>query len=197
MTPTAAPALWRTPHRFSVEDFSRMGEARLFVGDGWVELIEGVVYEVPAPTPPHAGTTCIMSAILSRLTPEEWRARTRSALVLPASVLRPDICVVQGDWRTFLTRHPVPADVGLLVEVADSSLLDDRRDKARLYAEAGIVEYWIVNVPDRRVEVYTQPSGQAASPAYGTRQDYAVGQSVPLVLAGVTVGVIAVSDLFP
>jgi Uma2 family endonuclease len=87
--------------------------------------------------------------------------------------------------------------VGLIVEVADSSLLDDRRDKARLYARDSIVEYWIVNVRDRQVEVYTQPSGPAAAPAYGDVRVYGPGQSVPLVLGGVAVGTDLVDELFP
>jgi hypothetical protein len=81
--------------------------------------------------------------------------------------------------------------------VADSSLLEDRRDKGRLYAQDGIIEFWIVNVPDRQVEVDTQPSGPAAAPAYAQQQVYRAGQSVPLKLDGVAVGAIAVDELFP
>ena len=193
----AAPALRRTPHRFTVDQFYRMGELGFFAGKPRVELIEGEVVETMPPNPPHDGTVYVVDEILKGLTPSGWVARIQLSLRLSASSPLPDACVARGDRRTYLTRHPVPADVGLIVEVADSSLLDDRRDKARLYAQDGVVEYWIVNVLDRRVEVYTQPSGPGPSPTYGTRQDYGVGQSVPLVLAGVTVGAIPVADLFP
>ena len=89
------------------------------------------------------------------------------------------------------------ADVGLLIEVADSSLLRDQRDKTRIYARAGIVEYWIVNLVDRRIEIYSQPSGPVAVPAYGAIQTYQSGMSVPLILDGAAVGNIPVADLLP
>lgn len=67
----------------------------------------------------------------------------------------PDLCLAAGERHAFAKRHPGPADIGLGVEVADSSLDSDRADKGRIYARDGIVEYWIVNIPDRQVEVYT------------------------------------------
>lgn len=104
---------------------------------------------------------------------------------------------MRGDGRSYLTRHPGPRDVGLLIEVANTSLLRDRRDKARIYARAGIAVYWIVNLEDRQVEVHTQPSGPTAIPAYGAVAVHSPGDAVPLVLEGATVGAIGVDDLLP
>ena len=109
----------------------------------------------------------------------------------------PDVAVARGDETTYDTRHPGPGDLGLVVEVAYSSLTLDRVHLARIYARAGIVEYWIVNLIDRQVEVYTQPSGPTAAPTYGHRHDYGPGDSVPLVLDGVAVGQVAVSEVLP
>ena len=67
----------------------------------------------------------------------------------------------------------------------------------RVYARAGVPVYWIVNLASSRVEVYSQPSGQAESPTYDQRQDYVVGQEVPVVLDAREVGRIAVADLLP
>jgi Uma2 family endonuclease len=110
---------------------------------------------------------------------------------------QPDVAVARGDDSTYAARHPAPADLSLVVEVADFSLHTDRVEKARIYARAGIVTYWIVNLIDRRVEVHTAPSGPGAAPAYGQVQTFPPGSSVPVVLDGAVVGQVAVNDLLP
>ena len=131
------------------------------------------------------------------MSPAGWDIREQGALALADSRPEPDFSVVREDPADYTTRHPTPADVGLLVEIADSSLIRDRRDKARIYARGYIVCYWIVNLQDRRIEVHTQPSGPCDSPAYASIANYLPGDSVPLVLDGVTVAAIPVADLLP
>jgi Uma2 family endonuclease len=81
--------------------------------------------------------------------------------------------------------------------VSDSSLAQDRGVKKRLYAAARIPVYWIVNLLERQIEVYTDPSGPADQPDYRNRQDFAVSDSVPFVIDGRELGRIAVVDLLP
>lgn len=69
----------------------------------------------------------------------------------------PDVAVVRGSVDSYTDHHPGPADIALVVEVADSSLKDDRDTKLRLYAAAGIPAYWIVNLRDNVVEVFERP----------------------------------------
>lgn len=76
-------------------------------------------------------------------------------------------------------------------------MLRGQRDKARIYARAGIPCYRIVNLVDLRVEVYTRPSGPTAVPAYGMFQTFQPGDAVPLVVDGKTVAALAVADLLP
>lgn len=85
----------------------------------------------------------------------------------------------------------------MVIEVADSSLARDRRDKGRSYARAGIAVYWIVNLVDGVIEVYSNPEPTALSPVYRDRTDYRPGQDVPLVLDGVNVGSIPAAELLP
>lgn len=87
-------------------------------------------------------------------------------------------------------------DIGMLVEVADRSLLDDRREKALLYARGRIPWFWLVNIPSKTVEVYSDPKGRA-SPQYRKRQDYKIGNRDPVVLHGKIVGHVDVAKLFP
>jgi hypothetical protein len=84
----------------------------------------------------------------------------------------------------------------MLVEVADSSLERDR-GKAAIYARAGVPRYWIVNLTERWVEVYGAPSGEAPTPCYHQRRDYAAGAQVPVVIDEVTIGAIDAGDLLP
>jgi Uma2 family endonuclease len=87
--------------------------------------------------------------------------------------------------------------VALVIEVADSSLADDRRLKYRIYARASISVYWIVNLVDRRVEVFSLPSGPSAEPAFAVRHNFGLRKSVPLVIGGKVVAAIPVRDLLP
>ena len=108
----------------------------------------------------------------------------------------PDLAVVRRDVRERLGRHPSPDDVALVVEVAETSLRRDRY-KCEIYGKAGIPVYWIVNLPDRQIEVYSDPTGPDGPPGYRRRDDYRVDQAVPLVMDRQELERIRVSDLLP
>src|SRR5262249_24217985 len=148
-------------------------------------------------SPPHNGTLRKVEKRLSRLLPAGWEVCIQSGITLADSEPEPDLAVVREDPAEYITRHPGPADIGLVIEVADTSLPSDRSDKARIYARAGIAVYLIVNVSDRQIEVYTAPSGPTAAPAYALRRDYLPGDSVPLILDAAAVANIPVNELLP
>lgn len=182
--------------RFSVARYQRMVENGDLTAEDKVELLENwVVLKMPR-NAPHDGTIDLVKVALVGL-PAGWLLRSQQAIVLADSQPEPDFSVVRGGPRSYLTRQPTAADTGLVIEVADSSLLRDQRDKTRIYARAGIPVYWIINLVDRRVEVYAQPSGPTAVPAYGAFQTYQSGDGVPLVLDGATVGSVPAADLLP
>ncbi len=201
MTPTLSKpatyghdAAWA---KFSVERYQRMIEVGILTSEDKVELLENyVVLKMPR-NPPHDGTIDLVNAAVSVRLPQGWFLRIQQTIALRDSQPEPDAAVVRGTPRSYLSRHPHPADVGLLIEVADASLLRDQRDKTRIYARAAIPCYWIVNLVDRRVEVYTQPSGPIAVPAYQTFQTYQPGDELPLALDGQVAGCVAVADLMP
>jgi Uma2 family endonuclease len=186
------------PHLFSVDDYHKMIETGILREGAPVELIEGVVLCRMSKNPPHETACQRVRKRIERLIPGGWDVRPQAPVTLPTSEPEPDVSVARGDDTDYEARHPGPADLGLVVEVADSSLADDKGIMLRMYARAGIVRYWIVNVPDRQIEVYTQPSGPASSaPAYAHVQIFRPGSVVPLVLDGVTLGTIAVDDVLP
>lgn len=181
----------------SVAEYQRFIEVGVLTPEVKVELLENRIVQKFPGNPPHDGTVGLVQDALRGVLLTGWCLRCRLSVELADSQPEPDFAITRGDERTYLTRHPVPADVGLVIEVADTSLLRDQRDKARIYARAGIVCYWIVNLDDRRAEVFTQPSGPSNAPAYASVVHHAAGDTVPLVLGGATVATVPVADLLP
>jgi Uma2 family endonuclease len=191
--PTTRLAALAALRRFSVREYHDMIRAGILDEDDNVELLDGYVVLKMARNPPHDTSLQRARKRLEALLPSGWDLRVQSAVTFPDSEPEPDVAIVRGDELTYAAHHPGPSDVGLLVEVSDSTLDRDRNDKAPIYARAGIAVYWIVNLVDRQVEVRTAPSGSA----YGQLQVFAPGASVPLVLDGATVGQVPVQDLLP
>jgi Uma2 family endonuclease len=183
-------------YRFSVDQYQRMIEEGILGPDDRVELLAGYLVEKMPHNPPHDGTVGRVDRRLMRLLPDEWLLRVQSSIVLVGSQPEPDLAVVRGPEETYFERHPEPRDIALLIEVADSSLLEDRRKKGPIYAQARIALYWIVNVKDRSIEVYTQPVA-GKSPRYRRRQDYTDGQTIPITLGGHEIAQVPVRDLLP
>jgi Uma2 family endonuclease len=129
------------------------------------------------------------------LTPE-WLPRIQSAVTLPDSEPEPDVAVVAGPRRRYETHHPRPNEIAFLIEVADSTLADDRGFKGRLYARARIPIYWIVNLPGRQVEVYTRPRA-GKTPHYRGCEVFGEGTNVPVVIGTTMLGSIPVKNLLP
>jgi Uma2 family endonuclease len=181
--------------RFSVDEYHRLTQIGMLTEDDNLELIEGYLVHKMARNPPHDSTLNRANKRLAKLLPVGWEIRILCAVTLIDSEPEPDVAVVREDPVEYAIRHPNATDVGLLIEVSDSTLAGDRADKGRIYARAGIALYWIVNLVDRQIEVYTSPSGQTAVPGYGQRQDYQVGDVISLELDGKIIGTIAVQDI--
>lgn len=168
-TPSATPSPsspWPL-HRFTVAEYQRFVQIGAFGEDDPIELLEGWVVEKMPKNPPHDSTVDRCQLLLNRILPEGWYARGQNSLVTPDSVPEPDGAVVRGTTNDYDERHPTAADTALVVEVAESSVLIDR-EKARLYARAGVEQYWIVNLIDRQIEVHCQPLAQPARYAQRT-----------------------------
>ena len=108
-----------------------------------------------------------------------------------------DLGVIRGDFNNYTDRHPGPADSAMMVEIADSSLRRDRGRKKRIYARAAVPVYWIVNLIDRQIEVYTDPTGPGDKPDYRHHEDFGPGTSLPVTLDGKEVGRLDVTKLLP
>jgi Uma2 family endonuclease len=193
---THRPADGRTvPYRFTVDQYHRMIDAGVF-GDIRCELLEGLVVKKVTQNPPHGSAVTRLYRRLARLLSEAWTLRAQCPISVPGSEPEPDIAVARGPEERYDARHPAARDVTLVVEVADSSLDQDRGEKQRIYAAARIPVYWIVNLVEGQIEVYTLPRA-GRSPAYRNRQDFRPGEQVPVVLAGKEVCRLRVRELLP
>ncbi|MBD1925443.1 Uma2 family endonuclease [Trichocoleus sp. FACHB-90] len=164
--------------------------------DDPVELLDGwLVYKMPK-NPPHRATTKLTRNALEAVIPEGWYVDTQEPITLADSEPEPDVVVVRGNTRDYLDRHPGASEIALIIEVADSTLERDRTSKQRLYARAGIPIYWIINLPEKQIEVYTEPI-VAEESIYQRRQDYQLSDEVPVAIAGQIISRLSVLELLP
>jgi Uma2 family endonuclease len=146
---------------FSLDEYYSFGRVRAFAGKR-VELIEGEIIEMLPIGPGHMYVTDPLAWLLQRIFGDDYTVRTQGPISLvdssKPSEPQPDIVVAVGCRKTYVARHPTALDIKLIVEVAETSLADDRGIKAALYAAYQIPEYWIVNLVDRQLEVYRNPA---------------------------------------
>lgn len=184
-------------HRFSVEDYHRLLQAGVFAEDEAVELLEGWIVQKMVRSPLHDATVEMVLDALRFRVPEGWRVRSQSAVTTSDSEPEPDAAVVAGPVSAHMENHPAPRELALVVEVSDATLSRDRGIKLRLYARAGIAAYWIVNLPERVVEVHLDPSGDTRAPGYGTRRVYRPQDTIELPIGQTTVQVPVAEFLQP
>ena len=181
--------------RITVPRYQKMIREGIFDVNDHVELLENYVVLKMSRNPKHDSTIQRANYTLIRACPLPWTVRGQSAIALLDSQPEPDYAVVRGMPSDFENRHPSALEVGLVVEIANSSLMRDRNDKGRIYSRAGIPIYWLVNLVDNRFEVYTQPSGPCDDPAYASCEMFTASQSIPLTLDGKVEATLDVSEL--
>jgi Uma2 family endonuclease len=192
-----SPTPGEPARRFTVEQYHRMIRQRILTEADDVELLEGWIVRKEPKNPPHRVATRLLRQALEKTVPPGWYVDTQEPVTLADSEPEPDAAIVRGDTRQYLDRHPGPNDLALVVEVADATLARDRGPKKRLFARAAIPVYWVVNLLERQVEVYSEPSGAADEPDYRKRQDYGAADEVPVVIEGREVKRILVAELLP
>jgi Uma2 family endonuclease len=146
-------------HYFSVDDYYRMADAGLFPIGTRTELIEGDVVEMCAIGNRHAGCVNRLGNVLNRSLGNAAVVAVQNPVRLnDFSEPQPDIALLKARDDFYSNSHPTPADVLLIIEVADTSVEFDRRVKLPLYARAGIPETWVMVLPKDVIEVHSQPA---------------------------------------
>ena len=145
--------------RFSVPEYHQMARAGILKEDDTVELVEGEVLEMTPTGPRHAVCVSRLNHRLTVTLTGRAIVSVQSLVQLsPYSEPQPELALLRPPFARYTDAHPGPEDLFLVIEVADTTIDDDRARKVPLYARAGIRETWLVNLRDEAVEVYRQPT---------------------------------------
>jgi Uma2 family endonuclease len=147
--------------------------------------------------PPHNSAVRRLARRVNRILGDDWVIQVQGPITLQDhSEPEPDLTIARGPEERFDDVNPGPADIALVVEVADTSLEEDRGPRLVIYARALLPIYWLVNLVDRQVEVYKSPrSGK--NPTYRRRTDYQLRDCVPLILDGQDIATLPVREILP
>lgn len=198
ITSAERPSLPIPVHRFSVDEYHRLAESGFFAPDARVELLDGWIVDMTPIGTSHRFTVQQIYRIILNQLPAGWDAFMQQPITLSTSEPESDVSVIRGSNADYKQRHPGPADVGLIIEVADSSVTIDQ-EKIRIYAEAGIPRYWIIDLVKRAVECHSLPVPRRGKQAatYDQREFIDAGGSLALILDGREVATIKVADVLP
>ena len=186
------------PYRLTVGQFERMIDAGVFRDADHVELLGGLLVDKMVKNPPHNVAVIKFGAALRDKLPAGWFVNEEKPVQLSRwSGPEPDVAVVRGRPDDYGGRNPTAKAIGIIAEVADTSYTKDRWEKWRQYAAAKIPVYWIVNLPQRRIEVYTSPVGRGKAAGYKDSKIYGEDDQVPIILEGRELGRIKVGDVLP
>ena len=176
---TIAAAKW------TIDEYHRMIEAGI-LDDRRVELLNGEIVEMPPEGEPHAYFSSEAGEYLIRLLGDRATVRGAKPITFPNhSEPEPDIAIVQRLGREYLEHHPYPENIFWLIEYSDSSLDKDLETKSKVYTEARIAEYWVVNLKNRQLIVFRDPQDAE----YGSKSRLTGGTVYPLAFPDVAVSV--------
>jgi Uma2 family endonuclease len=190
-----SPLLTSRLSRLTVSQYDRMIENGTISESENVELIDGLLVTKMSRNRPHVQAGKLGLAALMRIVPAGWHVAKEDPIIASDwSKPEPDLALVRGRVVDYSTRDVAASDVGLVVEIAASSLAVDRDVMGRLYTSGGIPVYWIVNLVDGLVEVYGDPD---PIHGYRSRLDFRRGDSIPVAVDGRDIGGVAVDELLP
>ena len=149
-----------TLKRWSVEDYHRMSELGILDPGERTELIAGYIILMVAKGTPHVTALRLLATILDKLLANlDVFVSLQDPIQLDDfSEPEPDLGIVRGTVLDYAERHPGPNDVHLVVEVADSTLKYDCETKDKLYAQAGISDYWVLDLKNRQLHIFRDPT---------------------------------------
>jgi len=176
----------------SVDQYHQMITAGVFADDDRVELLEGHLVKKMSNNPPHRFVVRRVHDELSRIVTTGWHVQKDDPITLEDSEPEPDVSVIRGPLDAYADRHPNGAEVEIVVEVSNTSLLRDRTVKLSIYARAGIASYVILILESKTSEVYTKPQDGT----YAKKTVLSGRQSLPVILGGKKVGSVKLSDVF-
>ncbi|MFP4009294.1 MAG: Uma2 family endonuclease [Spirulinaceae cyanobacterium] len=171
--------------QWNLDDYHRMIDAGI-LDDKAVELLRGNIIEKPAETVPHAYFSTEAGEYLIFLLGQKAQVSSGKPITLPNnSEPEPDIAIIQRLGREYLSHHPYPENIFWVIEYADSSLEKDTTLKYEIYAEAGISEYWLVNLQRRELIIFRDPCEQE----YRSKTTLTEGEITPIAFPDIQIEV--------
>ncbi|GAB1538441.1 hypothetical protein NUACC21_11020 [Scytonema sp. NUACC21] len=186
-----------TPKRFTIDEYHRLIELGFLKEEDRIELIRGELIQMTAKGTPHTVCSSILCRQLDRLLGDRAVIRGQDPITLPnQSEPEPDVVIARGRDEDYLAHHPYPQDILLVIEISDKTLDYDQTTKLMLYAEAGILHYWIANLQAGQLECYSQPYQTIQGEFnYLSKQIFLANQSVPI--PGFEDALVKLNRIFP
>jgi Putative restriction endonuclease len=181
--------------KLSVEQYHQMIVTGTLGEDDPVELLEGWLVTKMPKYPPHTYATEESAELIRDVLPHGYFVRRQDPITTTDSEPEPGISIIKGSRQDYKLRHPTLNEIVLVIEVADSTLRRDRTVKQRIYAVASIPVYWLLNLSEKQLEVYTKPS--PSEKRYDEKTIYSLEDFVPLMIEGKEVAQLAVKNLLP
>lgn len=187
-----------TVKRFTIEQYHRLIDQETLSTEERTELIEGEIIQMVAKGNLHA--VCCRNLIreLSKLVWDKATLQCQDPIMLSNySEPEPDLAIARNRDDNYLSNHPTPADILLVIEIADSSLEYDRQVKLGLYAKSGISDYWIFNLIENQLEVYCHPYQKSQSHSFDYRRKQIFLPNETVALPGLADAILDLAKVFP
>src|SRR5262245_22183951 len=167
-------------HRFTIDEYHRMGEVGIFSEDDRIELLAGAIVEMSPIGPLHASIVDRLNALFPSRLGGEVIVRVQNPLLLRTadSEPQPDVLLLHPRPDFYALSHPEAQDVYLVIEVADTSVVTDREVKLPIYARAGVPEAWLLDVVTQRLEVHRHPTPDGYQHVHSFRRGESVAPQV-------------------
>lgn len=174
----------KTLYKWTVEDYHKIIESGVLEGKS-VELLQGEIVTMSPEKPIHSSRIDTVADYLRDLFRGKAKVREAHLVTLDNSEPEPDIAIVRPQADNYALRHPYPQDIYLLIEVSNNSLSKDLEQKSVVYAQNGIFEYWVIDLPHNTLWVFTQPEQNG----YADKQEVVTGITNPIAFPNVNIEV--------
>lgn len=181
--------------RLTVEQYHEMIQTGILTTDDAVELLEGWLITKMSKKRSHTLANQRIRQSLEKIVPPDWYVEAQEPITTADSEPEPDITVIKGKRDDYLEYQPRAENVVLVIEVSDATLQRDRTLKLRIYANARIPIYWIINLQERQIEVYTEPANADEQASYQQQKIYQEADTLPVVIGENEVGKIKVQNV--
>lgn len=181
--------------RLTVEQYHEMIQTGILTTDDAVELLEGWLITKMSKKRSHTLANQRIRQSLEKIVPPDWYVEAQEPITTADSEPEPDIIVIKGKRDDYLEYQPRAENVVLVIEVSDATLQRDRTLKLRIYANARIPIYWIINLQERQIEVYTEPANADEQASYQQQKIYQEADTLPVVIGENEVGKIKVQNV--